>query len=156
MRPFHHDGLSIVPLLSWYDYSFGEPSDELLEAWMDYRACRWPRQLSPREVTQHFLTFNDGFLDVTNEAVISFSHFMPRLDLMPAFIPAHRKMLYPVLGSTGLEDQIRRPKPAIHVYGHHHLNRNCTLDGVQYINNAFGYPHETTITAKQLKCIYEK
>jgi Icc-related predicted phosphoesterase len=77
------------------------------------------------------------------------------VDLMPHFIPPQRRMLYPVLGSTGLEVQIRRLRPAIHVYGHTHVNRNLALDGVLYVNNAFGYPHETAITAKELKCIYE-
>lgn len=155
MQPFHANGLSIVPLLAWYDYSFGQPSQELLDAWMDYRACSWPEHFSVREIAEYFLGFNHSFLETRNDTVISFSHFMPRVDIMPGYIPAKRKMLYPVLGSTGLEAQIRQLRPVIHVYGHSHLNRHVTLDGVLYINNAFGYPHETTITAKQLKCIYE-
>ena len=32
MRRFCHNGLSIVPLLGWYDYSFGQPSQELLDS----------------------------------------------------------------------------------------------------------------------------
>src|SRR5262245_3159141 len=31
-----------------------------------------------------------------------------------------------------------------------------SLDGVNYINNAFGYPSETRIAAKRLVCIYDK
>ncbi len=155
MRPFHSDRLSIVPLLGWYDYSFGEPTSELLEAWVDYRACRWPDHFSEREITQYFLQFNHDVLKVTNETVISFSHFLPRLDVMPNYIPGNKRTLYPVLGSTSLEAQIRQLKPAIHVYGHSHVNRKLALDDVLYINNAFGYPTETAITAKRLICIYE-
>jgi hypothetical protein len=29
------------------------------------------------------------------------------------------------------------------------------IDGVTYINNAFGYPNETAITAKRLMCIHQ-
>jgi predicted phosphodiesterase len=156
MQPFHCNGLSIVPLLGWYDYSFGEPSSEVLEAWMDYRACRWPDHLSLYEVTEHFLRLNHGALTVTNDVVISFSHFLPRLDIMPNYVSGMTRMLYPVLGSSRLEAQIRQIKPAIHVYGHSHLNRMRTLDGVLYVNNAFGYPHESGITAKRLVCIYDR
>jgi predicted phosphodiesterase len=155
MRVFHHNHLSIVPLLGWYDYSFGEPTRELLEAWMDYRACRWPDHFSARQIAEYFLQFNDAVLDVANDTIISFSHFLPRLDLMPSYIPAERRVLYPVLGTTNLEAQIRRLRPSIHVYGHSHVNRSLKLDDVLYVNNAFGYPQEILITAKQLKCIYE-
>lgn len=155
MRVFHRNRLSIVPLLGWYDYSFGEPTEELLAAWMDYRACRWPDHFSVRDIAQHFFLLNDSVLSVTNDTVISFSHFLPRLDLMPSYIPGHKRMLYPVLGSTTLEAQIRRLKPTIHVYGHSHVNRNLALDGVLYVNNAFGYPQEVSIAAKRLRCIYQ-
>src|SRR5437764_10665584 len=40
MQPFRERGVSFIPLLAWYDYSFGEPSEELRSMWMDYRACR--------------------------------------------------------------------------------------------------------------------
>jgi 3',5'-cyclic AMP phosphodiesterase CpdA len=29
MQPFNEGGVSIVPLFGWYDYSFGEPSEDL-------------------------------------------------------------------------------------------------------------------------------
>jgi len=44
---------------------------------------------------------------------------------------------------------------AIRVYGHSHVNRRVPIEGVCYINNAFGYPGETRITAKQLLCIWK-
>ena len=65
-------------------------------------------------------------------------------------------MLDPVLGSTLVEDQLRKLGSSIHVYGHIHVNRQVTIDGVSYVNNAFGYPHEMCNTAKRLKCIYER
>lgn len=155
MRPFHWRHLSIAPLLGWYDYSFGEPSADLLAAWVDYTACRWPAHFSVRDIAAHFLGLNDEALQVTNQTIISFSHFVPRLDLLPNYVRGVMGFLHPVLGSTTLETQIRQLRPAIHVYGHSHINRRISLDNVLYVNNAFGYPHETSITAKELVCIYE-
>lgn len=153
---FHEGGLSIVPLFGWYDYSFGEPGPELLNMWMDYRACRWPHRMHPREVAEHFCELNRPSLQVRNETVISFSHFLPRIDLMPWQIPAHKRFLYPVLGTQRLERQIRQLGSKIHVYGHSHVNRRVTLDGVSYVNNAFGYPNETHIAGRKLLCVHER
>lgn len=155
MRTFHHGSLSIVPLQGWYDYSFGEPSEELLERWMDFRACRWPDAMQVRDVAEHFCAMNRSELAVRNDTLISFSHFLPRIDLMPRFIPRDKQFLYPILGTELLERQIRELRPSTHVYGHSHVNRRVTLDGISYINNAFGYPNETRIAAKQLLCIHE-
>lgn len=155
MQPYHDESISIVPLLAWYDYSFGRPGSELLASWMDYRACRWPPHFGMNEITAYFMRMNEPALRVTNQTVISFSHFLPRIDLMPSYIPTNRRFLYPILGSSKLETQIRRLKPKIHVYGHSHVNQEILLDGTLYINNAFGYPHETRIAAKRLICIHE-
>ena len=35
-----------------------------------------------------------------------------------------------------------------------YVNRQVVVDGVTYINNAFGYPHEKRIAAKHLICIH--
>jgi predicted phosphodiesterase len=152
--PVHRGPVSIVPLLSWYDYSFGEPSTELSARWADFRACRWPDTFDASAVTSWFLERNEAALDTDNETVISFSHFLPRIDVMPSYIPAERRMLYPVLGSTRLEEQIRILQPDIHVYGHSHVNRRVRLDGIDYVNNALGYPQETRIAARELVCVH--
>lgn len=155
MVPFHTDRLSIVPLLGWYDYSFGEPGPELFASWMDYRACRWPDHWTMRDIARHFTRLNQPSLGVGNQTMISFSHFLPRIDIMPAYIPEERQVLYPVLGTCLLEAQIRQIGARIHVYGHSHVNRRVLVDGVWYINNAFGYPRETRIAAKALVCIHD-
>lgn len=153
MRTFRVDGVTIVPLLTWYDYSFGQPNDELRQIWMDFRACRWPSGYTEKDVTNHFSALNDTFAP-NGGKVITYSHFLPRLDLMPAYIPCVSRQLYPVLGTTQLDRQLRALKSNIHVYGHSHVNRQMTIDGVTYINNAFGYPSETMITSKRLVCIH--
>ncbi len=155
MQAFHRGALSIIPLLGWYDYSFGQPSAEIFATWADYHACRWPEHFSAHEITAHFVQLNEPLFNNLKQTVISFSHFLPRIDLMPAYIPLEKRTLYPVLGTNILEKQIRQLDSTIHVYGHSHVNRSVTIEGISYINNAFGYPRETHIAAKQLLCIYE-
>lgn len=153
MTPFRHNDLAVVPLLGWYDYSFGAADDYLKEAWADYRACRWPDGYDDAAITRWFTERNPTRLVPELEGVskvITFSHFLPRIDLMPDRIPAKHRRLYPILGTTILDKQIRQLQADIHVYGHSHVNRHVTLDGVTYINNAFGYPAEAHFTARQL------
>lgn len=152
----HFGDVSIVPLLSWYDYSFGEPDSYLRRAWRDFRACSWPAALhNAAAVSAFFLEKNEQYLGTKNKTVISFSHFLPRIDLMPARIPQQRRRVYPVLGSSKLGEQIKQLNPDIHVYGHSHVNRSVTLDQVHYLNNAFAYPREQHISRKQLHCVFE-
>jgi hypothetical protein len=105
------------------------------------------------DVAAHFLRLNRQPA-WHGGTLISFSHFLPRIDLMPNYIPRAQRWLYPVLGSVTLEHQLRAMKSTIHVYGHSHVNRRVEIDSVTYINNAFGYPGETRIAAKQLRCVY--
>ena len=107
-----------------------------------------------RDVASRFMTMNLPLTRPANNIVISFSHFLPRIDVMPHYIPVRHRLVYPVLGSDGLEQQIRLLRSDIHVYGHSHVNRRIEIDGITYINNAFGYPSETRLAAKQLLCIH--
>ena len=152
----HREGsLSLVPLHSWYDYSFAEPDRHLRRAWRDYRACAWPAHLTGSgDINRHFLEMNIAVLEESNETVISYSHFVPRIDLMPERIPSHKRNVYPVLGSTALGRQVERLQPHIHVYGHSHVNQSKQIDSTHYVNNAFGYPSEKRIASKRLRCIF--
>jgi predicted phosphodiesterase len=155
VEPRWYGPLTIVPLLGWYDYSFGEPTPELTEGWTDFRACAWPEGLTAAEIASFFVRLNEPALTIHNDIVISFSHFLPRIDLMPSAVPQSARLLYPVLGTSLLEEQIRRLRPLKHVYGHSHMNRSRTIEGICYVNNAFGYPHESGLARKQLHCILE-
>ncbi len=152
---YRHGQVSLVPLYGWYDYSFANPGRHLRRGWRDYRACRWPDGLSgSKEVNRHFLEYNLEVLNESNQTVISYSHFVPRIDLMSSRIPLRKRYIYPVLGSRGLGEQVAQLKPDIHIYGHSHVNQSRYLDGTRYINNAYGYPSETRISNKQLCCVY--
>lgn len=143
----------IVPLQGWYDYSFGAPSKELKLIWGDFRMCQWPSGYDPEAVTAFFTAQNTPHLSIGREKIVSFSHFLPRTDLIPIFVPATVKALLPVMGTTILENQIRTLQPAVHIYGHSHFNRDVKRGGIRYVNNAFGYPHEIRIARKKLLCL---
>lgn len=155
MQSYRHGNVLITPLLGWYDYSFGQPSAELYSMWMDYHACRWPPGFQPEDVAAHFTRMNRESDTDGARKIITFSHFLPRIDLLPSHVSSRHRLLDPVLGSVRLEQQLRGIGSSMHVYGHSHINRSVILDGVTYINNALGYPGEERITKRQLLCIAE-
>lgn len=153
-------GIRFVALEGWYDYSFGQPSTVLKRSWRDYQHCDW-NGYNDNAVTEHFLNvnrqrLNDQLAWKDTDIVISYSHFLPRLDVMPDYIPQRFRHVYPVLGSEQIDKQVREVGSTLHLYGHSHVNRDLVIDGVRYVNNAFGNPQETRIAAKSLKCVYEQ
>lgn len=154
-KPAHFGGLSIIPLHGWYDNSFGPSSPELDDLWMDKSECKWPEGYNDKKITDFFISLNKDYLNIKNTNIISFSHFLPRIDIMPKIIPKRWRGLYPVLGSLKLDSQIRELGSDIHVFGHSHVNLKAKKDGTVYLNNAFGYPYEKLITRKRLLCIHE-
>ncbi|HEX7284613.1 MAG TPA: metallophosphoesterase [Candidatus Angelobacter sp.] len=150
----HLDDVALVPLHAWYDYSFGQPSPDLLQRWADYQMCLWPAGLNQEEITQHFLSQNQLLPPDTMKPVISFSHFVPRSDLVPDSGTAGH-FLRPVLGSQALDVQIRKLGAFMHVYGHYHVNGRQEREGVVYLNNALGYPREEGLSERRLLCIFE-
>ncbi len=152
MSPYRCAGTTIVPLFGWYDYSFGQPDDDLGMLWMDYRACRWPEGFDAPKLTEHFLGLNPTSLPLADpdDRIVTFSHFLPRIDLIPSYVPQPLRQIDPVLGSTGIERQLRSLGAQLHVYGHSHISRRVVLDGVTYLNSAFGYPQEDDIAARRL------
>lgn len=152
---FHGSGLSVVPVQGWYDSSFGIPSPQLQEAWMDFRACRWPAHWGTDEVARHFAGMNTEPRPPAGNVVISFSHFLPRIDLMPPGVPERGRMLYPVLGSALIEARVRALGSRLHVYGHSHINRDVVLDGTRYLNAALAYPHEPHLSSRVLRSIFD-
>mmetsp|Transcript_20879 Transcript_20879/g.83209 ORF Transcript_20879/g.83209 Transcript_20879/m.83209 type:complete len:446 (-) Transcript_20879:1473-2810(-) len=162
----------VAPLLSWHHASFdtepaierwrGIPSARLVMA--DYRRCRWPDPLrdDDESVARHVDTLNQGVEQRVAELranddddafgggghccpetdVVSFSHFVPRIELVPEkrflFLPT----LTQAVGSRFLGDRVRRLEPDVHVFGHVHFGWDATLDGVRYVQAALAYPNE--------------
>ena len=135
----------------------------------DYRACRWPSPLetgsielaarvdelneaapskasaqAARSARRAALTPIDdwGAARRVDAPLVSFSHFLPRIELCPE----KRFLVYPDLmkavGSQPLGSRVALLRPDVHVFGHTHFGWDATLDGVRYIQAALGTPAE--------------
>jgi predicted phosphodiesterase len=159
-----HMGVWVVPLFAWYVQP-EEGSDSLfvpiagedatLEMWADNYLTTWPPFGQGCTVAEAFLRLNETHVHRPYDApVISFSHFVPRTELIyrtaPESAAAGRALRDPhprfnfsrIAGSKGLEAQIRQLGSMMHVYGHQHRNRHRHIDGVLYISHCLGYPAE--------------
>lgn len=155
MEPFTTHDVTVVPLLSWYDYSFGQPSPRLREIWTDFHACRWPDFADAPEVAAWFATLNRPPVTPMTATVISLSHFLPRRELVPLSSSGQQSYLAPVLGCAGLDERIRALRASIHIYGHSHVRRHRQIEGVTYLNNPLGYPDEHWLKDSRLVCVHE-
>ncbi|SFR72184.1 metallophosphoesterase [Anaeromicropila populeti] len=149
------DGFSIVPIMSWYDFSFGMPSKELYTIWRDFIACNLKNYNQIQDLNQYCCELNEKMIFNTNNRIISFSHFVPDTRLLPTNKLKNLSLLVPVMGSTYINQYIKRIESIKHIYGHVHIAENTTIEGVNYINNSFGYPIETLFTLKKIMCIDE-
>ncbi|HKP87136.1 MAG TPA: metallophosphoesterase [Blastocatellia bacterium] len=144
----------IVPLFSWYDLEFdSDPADDGLDGWADFHFCKWPHRV--RQVHEYFIEMNAPNIKRYDGDVISFSHFLPRIDLLPAKENLRFKGLTKVAGCRLLESQIRELKSIIHVFGHSHINMDCVIDGVRYVQNALSYPVERSEANLLLKEVWD-
>jgi len=153
----------IQPLLSWYtkpeegdDSLFlpKEGEDPTLSMWADNRAIKWPEINGHPNITDYYIKKNDTRLAHSADySVISFSHFLPRQDLIfgingppranVSFVdPAPKFNFSRVAGTSKLEKLIRTIGSQVHIYGHQHRNRFRKIDGVFYIAHGLCYPKE--------------
>lgn len=131
----------VVPLLSWYDASLdGLTSPRALESWADFRYCRWPAGVECPAT--YFAAANHDRLRPAGARVVTLSHFLPRIDLLPPPAVLRFAALPAVAGSVRLEAQIRALGAQIHVFGHSHIRRDVILDGIRYVQHCLGYPRE--------------
>lgn len=159
--PAQVGGVWVVPLLSWYEAAFAEATAEAtaeaiageaanLEAWADRYFCRWPLawQRGAREINAIVSAYcgarNQPYLKTYPAPVITFSHFLPRPELLPPTRLLSFKGLPQVAGSHALDQQVRQVHSRLHVFGHSHIDRDCVLDGVRYVQHHLGYPREQT------------
>lgn len=141
-RPLELSSCAIVPLFSWYEASFDLEIDkkEVLKNWSDFYFCQWPKDL--KSIASYFLDLNQDRLKCYSKPVISFSHFLPRQELLPGREWLKFKALPQVSGCLAIDKQIRQINSTVHVFGHSHINWDVTIKGVRYIQNALSYPRE--------------
>ena len=108
-----------------------------------------------RNKFEYFFDLNLPNIRSYDGPVISFSHFLPRIELLPSREYLRFKSLPKVAGCNLIERQIRELRSVIHVFGHSHINRDCVLDGVRYVQNALSYPKERFADGLELKEIID-
>jgi hypothetical protein len=86
------------------------------------------------------------------EPVISFSHFLPRLELIPEkrflFLPTLSK----AVGSDYLRARVAEIGPTLHLFGHTHFGWDATLDdGVRYVQAPLSYPAERKMRLRSIE-----
>jgi Icc-related predicted phosphoesterase len=143
--PAKVDAVWVVPLFSWYEPQFDADNsgdNDSLGGWADFYLCKWPTDIG--QVCDFFLKMNEPRLLAYDGPVISFSHFLPRRDLLPAVERLRFKGLPKVAGCAALDTQIRSLKSGVHVFGHSHISCDRVIDGVRYIQNPLRYPRERT------------
>lgn len=89
---------------------------------------------------------------IKEETVLSFSHFLPRQELCPEKRFLLEPLLSKVIGSDPLEEQIRRLKPTLHIFGHTHIPIDMTIDDIRYLQWPLGYQREAKM---QCQCIFD-
>ncbi len=151
----------LYPVFSWYHQPPQQNSlflpkpgeDSSNRMWSDTYFVRWPApDFDPAD---YFIRrSNSSVFSQKPDLVVTFSHFLPRQEIMfrgPMTYDPERMKKYDrfpqfnfsrVAGSWQIDRFIRRVGAAIHVYGHQHINRDRTIDGVRYIAHCLGYPEE--------------
>ena len=81
--------------------------------------------------------------------VLSFSHMLPRQELMPEKRHLFTPTLHSIVGSTFLNARVEALRPMLHAFGHSHFAWDMTLpsgqtgdDPVRYVSWPLCTPHE--------------
>src|SRR5689334_24805559 len=153
--PVRFEEFWVVPLFSWYDGVFDAELKNVRsvrQAWADFHFCKWPPDLGP--LPEYFLGFNKPYLQTYDAPVVTFSHFLPRADLLPPKEYLRIKWLDSVSVCAALDSQIREVGSVVHVCGHTHTRVDNVIDGVRYVQNAVRYPKERTGASVPIKLIW--
>ena len=159
--------LWIVPLHSWHHHAFDPEPDvdpryriPRASVWSiaDYAACTWPEGVFDASTDAHGsdtlalafdqlnqnpkTTFDGAHIDTTTCDVISFSHFLPLIDLLPEKRYLYFPNLSKASGSVYLGRRVKALHPNIHVFGHSHFAWDAVIDGIRYIQAPLCSPME--------------
>jgi len=152
-QPYKLKNNWIIPLFSWYNCPIPLNKNNIIQEWADYHLCKWP--LVDIDLAEYFGSLNEQYLKTYENNVISFSHFLPTVKLLPDPKYLKFKRLPEVSISTVLAEQIQLIGSKIHIFGHSHINRDVLIDDVRYIQNALLYPRERKKNWLNLKLILD-
>jgi len=170
--------LLVLPLLSWHHQAFDtEPAIDptcwskipnATKVIVDYRRTSWPG-LSALDVNdsvaEYIDSLNDSILDMQQikdalrqspMSLLTVSHFLPRIELIPEKRYLTLPTLHSCVGSVFLEERVRalhevlRPRDNnvdgdcnhMHAFGHSHLSWDAVHAGIRYVHSPLAYPKE--------------
>ena len=164
------DDVWIVPVHAYHHREFDtepdveEPIPPVEQIMNDFRFSKW-RDMDDGtdQVARYCDSLNDDGWDEflaevkLDDRVVSFSHFVPRIELLPE----KRMLFYPNLpkasGSNFLRARVDALKARVddgnmtHVFGHTHFGWNTEIDGVRYIQAALATPREWSKRPRSLE-----
>ncbi len=192
----HHNattnyGVWVIPILSFHHTSFDTEPHIDTTAWKgipsarrvvaDYRRTKWPQPLSLHDdsVAKFFDGLNEVILNLDNllpnehagwaAPILTFSHFLPRIELMPEKRYLSIPTLHSCVGSIFLESRLRnigrlfgideygsygsevslhenvnsgKGVDHLHAFGHSHLSWDAVIEGIRYVHVPLAYPKE--------------
>jgi len=151
----------VCPLLSWHHQSFDTEPD--LEGWdiplvsecmTDFMRCRFPAGISMFDdaAARKVDSLNDSKARLADlkhrqagEPLVTFSHFLPRLELLLEKRFLSIPCLPKAAGSVFLGQRVQGLAPDVHVFGHTHFGWDAVHDGIRYVQAALGYPNERKV-----------
>jgi len=74
--------------------------------------------------------------------IVTFSHFLPRMELFVEKRMSMEPNLSKLIGSNWTRKRVDQLRPDIHVFGHTHMCWDMHLDGVRYLSWPLGMPEE--------------
>lgn len=141
----------IVPIMSWHHPQWDVepeiqgwrgllPVDQMLS---DYPLTHWPEGICIQDGSAALAIdkVNDELVDWIDllqrrheyQEVLSFSHFLPRVENNPE----KRYLTYPNLakgiGSDYLRRRVEELRPNLHVFGHTHFGYDLEVEGIRYV-----------------------
>ncbi|CAK0840162.1 unnamed protein product [Prorocentrum cordatum] len=74
--------------------------------------------------------------------ILSFSHFLPRIELHPEKRFSMQPNLAKLIGSNWIRARVEQLRPDVHIFGHTHYCWDMRLDGTRYRSWPLGMPME--------------
>eukprot|EP00435_Cladocopium_sp_Y103_P015782 s551_g3.t2 len=151
--------LLVVPIFAWHHPQWDTEPE--LDEWnvpplektiVDYWATKWPADLriDDGSVAEELDKLNaSGFAEALKRrdefhGIVSFSHFVPRLEVNPEKRYLIPSSLAKAVGSLHLKKRVDELKPDVHIFGHTHFGYDMDVDGIRYLQAALGTPVERT------------
>ena len=158
-RPALVAGCVVAPIASWHHAAWDtepevtgwEKIPDHTRCMSDFYRCAFPGlDQETDDVARHFDGLN-GALEAEVAALraahpaaplVTFSHFVPRLELVPEKRFLYLPTLNKAVGSAFLQRRVDALRPDCHVFGHTHFGWDATVDGVRYLQGCLAYPTE--------------